>query len=299
MILVSGGAGFIGSNLVDALVKEGHDVAVVDDLSTGRMENLSLSKDKISFHKMDIRDKGVKKVLKDVEVIFHEAAQANVRRSVEDPFFDLDVNVRGLLNLVENAPDLEKFVFASSGGAVYGEPETIPVTESHPTRPICPYGVSKLAGEEYLYYYRAVHGLKTAVLRYSNVYGERQDPLGEAGVISIFIEKALQNEAAEIFGDGLQTRDYIHVSDVVAANLSALDRVGTFNIGTGVETSVLDLVDILSEVAGRRVEAVHTDPRPGEVRRTALSIDHARIGLGWSPKTSLAEGMRRTYEYFK
>jgi len=298
MILVTGGAGFIGSHLVDSLCSE-HDVVVVDDLSTGRMENLAGSIDKIKFHKMNILDKNLGSVLDDVTTVFHLAAQANVRRSVEDPFFDLDVNVRGLLNIIESAGDLERLVFASSGGAVYGEPKNLPVDEAHSTKPISPYGVSKLAGEQYLYYYNSVHGLKTTCLRYSNVYGARQDPFGEAGVISIFIDRALKNMAPEIYGDGEQTRDYIHVSDIVAANLAAMTQGGTFNIGTGVETSVNQLVEALSEIAGRDLPVVHGAEVPGEVRRTFLSIEHAKEGLGWTPQLSLKEGMQKTYDFFK
>jgi UDP-glucose 4-epimerase len=298
MILVTGGAGFIGSHLVDALCST-YDVAVIDDLSKGRMENLRKSNDRISFHKMNILDKNIRSVLEDVEIVFHLAAQANVRISVEDPFFDLDVNVKGLLNIVENATNLDRFIFASSGGAIYGEPEYLPADEEHKTNPISPYGVSKLAGEKYLNYYTHTHGLKTTCLRYSNVYGERQDPYGEAGVISIFIDKALNGEPPEIFGDGKQTRDYIHVSDIVSANLHAMKREGTFNIGTGVESSVNQLVEVLSEINDKELKPVHTAEIKGEVRRTVLSIGKARAELGWQPKLSLKEGMQRTFDYFK
>ncbi|MFV2041271.1 MAG: NAD-dependent epimerase/dehydratase family protein, partial [Candidatus Hydrothermarchaeales archaeon] len=194
---------------------------------------------------------------------------------------------------------LERLVFASSGGAVYGEPQRLPVDEAHSTNPISPYGVSKLACEKYLHYYSHVQGLKTTCLRYSNVYGARQDPFGEAGVISIFIDRVLRKEAPEIYGDGEQTRDYIHVSDIVAANLAAMTCVGTFNIGTGVETSVNRLVEVLSEIAGRDVPVVHSAEMPGEVRRTFLSIEHAKAGLGWEPQLTLKEGMQKTYDYFK
>lgn len=298
MILVTGGAGFIGSHLVDVLCGE-HDVVVIDDLSKGRMENLRDSIDRIKFKKMNILDNNIGSVLEDVEIVFHLAAQANVTKSVEDPFFDLDVNVKGLLNIVENAKNLERFIFASSGGAVYGEPKYLPADEKHETNPIAPYGVSKLAGEKYLNYYSYTHGLKTTCLRYSNVYGARQDPYGEAGVISIFIDKALKGEPPEIFGDGEQTRDYVHVSDIVSANLHAMKHEGTFNIGTGVETSVNQLVTVLSELKGKEIKPVHTAERKGEVRRTVLSIEKAKTELGWSPNLSLKEGMQRTFDYFK
>ncbi len=298
MILVTGGAGFIGSHLVDALCGE-HDIVVVDDLSTGRKENLEESIGRITFHKMNILDKKIRGILKDVEIVFHLAAQANVTKSVEDPFFDLDVNVKGLLNIVENATNLERFIFASSGGAIYGDPKYLPADEEHKTNPISPYGVSKLAAEKYLNYYSHTHGLKTTSLRYSNVYGERQDPYGEAGVISIFIDKALTGKRPEIFGDGEQTRDYIYVTDIVSANLYAMKREGTFNVGTGVETSVNQLVEVLSEINGKELKPVHTAERKGEVRRTALSIEKAKTELGWQPKLSLKEGMQKTFDYFK
>ncbi len=297
-VLVTGGAGFIGSHLVDALTGE-FNVIVIDDLSTGRVENLKNSKDKIVFNKKSILDKDIKSLLKDVEIIFHQAAQAQVRKSVEDPFYDLDVNGKGILNIVENAGDLERFIYASSGGAVYGEPEYNPVDISHKTNPISPYGVTKLLGEKYLNYYSHNYGLKVTSLRYANVYGARQDPFGEAGVISIFIERAIRGEPLIIFGDGDQTRDYVHVSDVVAANLLALNKEGMFNVGTGLETSVNRLVEVLSEVAGKRLEAVHTEERKGEVRRIALAIENTLKELKWSPKITLREGIERTFDWFK
>jgi UDP-glucose 4-epimerase len=299
MILVTGGAGFIGSHLVDALSGK-YDVVVVDDLSTGRLENLNDSKDRIKFHKMSLLDKDIKGVLKDVKVVFHQAAQVSVIKSVQDPFYDLKVNGKGILNLIENAKELERFIYASSGGAVYGEPEQIPVSEKHATNPISPYGVSKLIGEKYLHYYSHNYGLKTTSLRYSNVYGERQDPFGEAGVISIFINTVLSGEPPAIFGDGEQTRDYVHVSDVVMANLASLEgMVGTFNIGTGVETSVNHLVGILAEISGKNIEPVHLAERKGEVKRIALAVAKAEKVLGWSPEMSLKHGMKRTFEYLK
>jgi len=217
---------------------------------------------------------------------------------VEDPFFDLEVNGRGILNLLEKGEDVKGFVYASSGGAVYGEPARLPVDEGHPTDPVSPYGVTKLLGEKYLQCYAHNYGLEVTSLRYANVYGERQDPHGEAGVIAIFIDR-VRGRPPVIFGDGRQTRDYVHVSDVVRANLAGAGKEGIFNIGTGVETSVNQLVDALKAVTGKEIEPVHTDERKGEVRRIALSIGKAQKELGWKPEVPLEEGMRRTFEWFK
>lgn len=297
-VLVTGGAGFIGSHIVDALCEK-HEVAVIDDLSTGRIENLRNSKSRITFYKKNILGRDLKEALKDVEVVFHLAAQVNVRKSVDDPFYDLDVNGKGVLNIVENAENLEQFIYASSGGAVYGEPKYLPADEHHETNPISPYGVSKLIGEKYLYCYSHNYGLKVTCLRYANVYGERQDPLGEAGVISIFINRILKNKPPIIFGDGRQTRDYVHVSDIVKANLLAMRKEGIFNIGTGIETSVNQLADIISKIGGKKIKPVHTEERKGEVRRISLSISKAKKELKWSPKIELKEGIQRTFEWFK
>ncbi|MFQ6137178.1 MAG: GDP-mannose 4,6-dehydratase [Candidatus Hydrothermarchaeales archaeon] len=290
-VLVTGGAGFIGSHLVEALCDD-HDVVVIDDLSTGKLENLENVRERIVLHKKSILDKGIKEDLRDVEVIFHHAAQIDVRRSVEDPMYDLDVNGKGTINLIENAPDLERMIYASSGGAVYGEPEYLPVDENHKTEPISPYGISKLVGEKYLDYYSYTYGLKTCSLRYGNVYGPRQDPLGEAGVIAIFLDRLSKNKRPIIFGDGEQTRDFVHVTDVVEANLLAMEREGVFNIGTGVETSVNGLVQIMSKVIGRGIEPSYADERKGEVKRIYLDIRKAREILGWEPRTTLEEGIK-------
>lgn len=296
MILVTGGAGFIGSNLVDALLENHDQVAVIDDLSTGRKKNLDNAGNKITFHKKSILDGDLKEILRDVDLIFHHAAQMNVRRSVEDPVFDMEVNIRGTLNLIENAPDLEKIIFASSGGAIYGEPEYLPVDEKHLESPICPYGVAKLSVEKYLYYYHYNYGLKNTCLRYANVYGERQDPLGEAGVIAIFINRMKDGKSPVIYGTGNQTRDYVHVKDVVKANIRALKKEGTFNIGTGIETSVNQLVEILSRASGKEVTSIYEEARKGEVDRIALDIQKARKHLKWNPEISLEEGMKKLWE---
>ncbi len=294
-VLVTGGAGFIGSNLVDALVEE-YKVTVIDDLSTGKTENLKKVEGKITFHKKSILDTDIKQTLKDVETIFHIGAQINVRRSVEDPIYDLDVNVKGILNLIENAPDLERFIFTSSGGAVYGEPQQLPVDEKHETNPISPYGISKLAGEKYLDYYAYNNGLKSCILRLGNEYGPRQDPMGEAGVIAIFLDKIKNKEKPIIFGDGEQTRDYVHSDDVVQACLNGVKKEGTYNIGTGVETSVNQLIDILSKAVGHNVEAVHDKERKGEVRKICLDIKKANEELGWTPEITIEKGIGKLWK---
>jgi UDP-glucose 4-epimerase len=290
MILVTGGAGFIGSHLVEALCDE-YEVAVLDDLSTGRLENLGGVKNKITFHRRSLLD-DLNSILRDVDVLFHLAAQVSVRKSVEDPVHDLDVNAKGILHLIESAPDLERVIYASSGGAVYGEPEYLPVDEGHPTDPVSPYGVSKLAGEKYLHCYFLTTGLKVTCLRYANVYGERQDPRGEAGVIAIFLERIKRGEPPVVFGDGEQSRDFVHVEDVVKATLAAMENDGIYNIGTGVGTSVNRLVEIFSQVTGREVKPVYAEPRKGEVRRIYLDVGRAERELGWKPTIGLEEGLR-------
>ncbi len=297
--LVTGGAGFIGSHVVDALLERGYSVRVVDDLSTGRVENLT-SDGRLEFHRLSILDDAVKSLLEDVEEVYHLAAQINVRYSVEDPVHDLRVNALGTLKLLEAAKDLESFVYASSGGAVYGEPRQLPVPEEHPTDPISPYGASKLAGEKYVQLYHYNYGIKYAILRYANVYGERQDARGEAGVIAIFLERLLAGKPLIIYGTGEQTRDYVYVGDVVRATL--LGRrcsSGVFNIGTGKETSVNALVDIIREVTGREPEVEHAEPRKGEVFRIYLDVTHAREELGFTPEVSLREGIARVWEWFR
>lgn len=298
MILVTGGAGFIGSHLVDALCTD-HDVVVVDDMSAGKIENLNKSIERIKLHKTSILDKDIKSILKDVDVVFHLAAQVSVNKSIIDPVHDLNVNGGGTLNLLENARDLEQFIYVSSGGAVYGEPKSLPVDENADTCPLSPYGVSKLMGEKYVDYFHNTRGFKTTILRYANVYGERQDPSGEAGVISIFIDRILSDEPLEIFGDGHQTRDFIHVSDVVSANIKSLNKLGVYNIGTNVETSVDDISRLLSNLTGKKLKTKYSPERKGEVRRISLSVDKAEKELGWEPKLTLKEGIEKTIEYFQ
>jgi UDP-glucose 4-epimerase len=293
--LVTGGAGFIGSHLVEALLSEGYSVVVLDDLSTGNEKNLASVMDKITLYRESILSNDLKGVLRDVEVIFHLAAQINVRRSVEDPTYDLKVNALGTLNLLEHARSVERFIYASSGGAVYGEPRYLPVDEEHTTDPISPYGASKLAGEKYVQLYGYNYGVKYAILRYANVYGERQDARGEAGVIAIFLDRLKAGRALTVFGTGEQTRDYIYVGDVVRANLLALKREGVFNIATGVETSVNELIEIITGVTGIVPEVEYAPPRKGEVQRIYLSTTRAREGLGFNAEVSLREGIARMW----
>jgi UDP-glucose 4-epimerase len=293
--LVTGGAGFIGSHLVEALLSEGYSVVVLDDLSTGNEKNLASVRYKITLYRESILSQDLKGVLRDVEVIFHLAAQINVRRSVEDPTYDLKVNALGTLNLLEQARDVERFIYASSGGAVYGEPRYLPVDEEHSTDPISPYGASKLAGEKYVQLYGYNYGVKYAILRYANVYGERQDARGEAGVIAIFLDRLKAGRALTVFGTGEQTRDYIYVGDVVRANLLALKREGVFNIATGVETSVNELIEIIAGVTGIVPEVEYAPPRKGEVQRIYLSTTRAREKLGFNAEVSLREGIARVW----
>jgi UDP-glucose 4-epimerase len=300
--LVTGGAGFIGSNLVDALLERGDEVTVLDDLSTGRRVNLGGAGEKgAQLVELDIRDAAaVRDCVERVrpEAIFHLAAQIDVRKSVADPAFDARVNVEGTVNVLEAAlaADVGRVVNTSSGGAIYGEAKILPAPEEHPVAPEAPYGLSKFCAEGYCDLFKRLHGLSTVSLRYGNVYGPRQDPLGEAGVIAIFCGRVLEGGRATVFGDGLQTRDYVYVGDVVEANLAAADSHadGAFNIGTGVETNVLELVEALAPHADGGFGADHAPERPGEVRQIALDCSRAEGELGWRARVSLEEGLERT-----
>jgi len=297
-ILVTGGAGFIGSNIVDKLLENDHDVVVLDNLATGNIENI---KDKnVEYIADSILDDNLN--LSDIDVVIHHAAQINVRTSVDKPIYDGDVNILGTINILEKMRkyDVKKIIFASSGGAVYGEPQYLPVDEKHPINPMSPYGLSKFCGEEYIKLYSRLYGIKYAILRYSNVYGERQDPRGEAGVISIFIDKILNNERPTIFGDGTQTRDFVYVGDVCDANLMALKWKNneTVNIGTSNETSINKLFNIIAKELNFKETPIYDKPREGEVYRISLNIDRAKE-LGWEPKVSLEEGIKRTINWAK
>lgn len=307
-VLVTGGAGFIGSTLVDRLVVEGHDVDVVDDLSTGSLANLADARAdrsrRFSFHRIDLRSPAITDLVahRKPEVIYHLAAQADVRVSVARPAFDAEVNILGALNLFQGAlaAGTRKVVFASSGGTIYGAPEDLPVREAHPQRPESPYGVAKKAVGDYLHYYREIHGLEYTALALANVYGPRQDPHGEAGVVSIFAGKLLGGERATIFGDGRQTRDFVFVDDVVDAFVRATEKGGglVVNIGTGVETSVQQLFDVMAKATGAKEPAHYAPARLGELQRSALDPGRAEIHLGWKPFTTLEAGTARTLEWF-
>jgi len=300
-ILVTGGAGFIGSHVADALSAAGHTVHVLDDLSSGVEENVP---EGAPLHRLDVRDPGVRRLFERerYEVLVHHAAQMDVRRSVADPVFDADVNVCGFLNLMEagRANGLRKVLFASTGGAIYGEPEVAPQDESHVLRPLSPYGITKLTTERYLYYYAQQYGIAYVALRYANVYGPRQNPHGEAGVVAIFATRLLAGRQPVIYGDGLQTRDYVYVGDVVRANLRALtyEQNDVFNVGTATETDVNTLFRILRDEIDPDADEVHGDAKPGEQRRSVLAFDKARRLLGWTPEVPLDEGLRRTVAWF-
>lgn len=300
--MVTGGAGFIGSHLVARLIEEGHEVVVVDDLSTGKKKNLL--KDAI-FYKLDITSSRLERVFQNErpEVIYHHAAQMDVRKSVADPAFDAKSNILGLLNLlgcaVENGA--RRIIFASSGGAVYGDQLCFPATEDHPTHPLSPYGVSKLSSEHYLYYYQKVFGLEYTTLRYGNVYGPRQDPHGEAGVVAIFTKMMLNGEQPIINGNGKQTRDYIYVDDVVEANMAVFNKKisDTFNIGTGRETTVNQLFQTLLKITVSDAKETHGPEKKGEQLRSCLDCGKISEVAEWEPLVSLEEGLEHTVAYFR
>ncbi len=309
--LVTGGAGFIGSTLVDRLLAEGHQVDVVDDLSSGNLANLADARANrdhpVTFHQIDIRDEAVVELMarQQPEVVFHLAAQADVRVSVARPVYDAQINVVGSLNVLEGAraAGARKVVFASSGGTIYGEPDPseLPVKESHPQQPLSPYGVAKKVVGDYLYAYRALHGLEYTALALANVYGPRQDPHGEAGVVAIFTGKLLAGEPCTIFGTGAQTRDFVYVDDVVDAFVRAGDKGSGLlaNVGTGREVSVNELYDTMAAAAGVTEPALRAPARVGELDRSALDPSRAELHLGWKPWTTLEEGTKAVIDWFR
>lgn len=301
-ILLTGGAGFIGSHVAEALAETGAKIYVVDNLSTGKLQNLPAG---VEFCQLDVNDPAVGDLFRTVEfdAVVHHAAQIDVRRSTRDPLFDLKVNVEGSLRLLEQCREYRvgKFLFASTGGAIYGEQDIFPAGEDHPLRPVSPYGIAKATVERYLYYYHISYGLNAVSLRYANVYGPRQNPFGEAGVIAIFSDRLLRGQPAFIHGDGKQTRDYVYVGDIARLNAAAL-RLGGFHIlnaGTGRETSVVELFDRLNALTGAYTRPEFRAQSPGEQRRSAIDSTLAGKVLGWKPETPLEEGLGQTVEFFR
>ncbi len=301
-ILVTGGAGFIGSHITDAYIKLGHEVVILDNFSSGKEENVN---SKARVIKADINDENISEIFEKekFDILNHHAAQMNVRVSVDDPKFDANTNILGSINLFEAArrAGVKKIIFASSGGTVYGEQEKFPAEENDRKEPCSPYGISKFSTENYLFYYDSVHGINRVVLRYGNVYGARQNPHGEAGVVAIFINKMLAGEQPVINGDGLITRDYIYIEDVVAANVKALDDAvqGIFNVTTSVETNVNHIFRRLKELTGSDCEEFHGPAKAGEQRRSVCSFEKFDKMHGWSPKMDFDEGMKHTVAAFK
>lgn len=301
-ILITGGAGFIASNIADRYLELGHEVVIVDNLITGQKENIPLA---AKFYKMDICDEALKNVFETErpDIVNHHAAQMDVRRSVADPIYDASVNVLGGLNILQNCVKykVQKFIFASTGGAIYGEQDYFPADEKHPTRPVSPYGITKLTTEKYLFFYNLSYGLKYTVLRYANVYGPRQNPHGEAGVVAIFSKKMLKKEQPKINGEGTQTRDYVFVGDVVKANELALVSGDNkiYNIGTGIETDVNELFCKIASFMDHPVEEEHGPGMPGEQMRSVLDASYIKKELSWQPSVNLNDGLRKTVDFFR
>jgi UDP-glucose 4-epimerase len=301
-ILVTGGAGFIGSHVVDLYVARGHDVLIVDNLATGKRENLN---PKARFRELGIRDAKTAALIRDErpDVVNHHAAQMDVRKSVADPIFDAETNILGTIELLKAARDaqVKKFLLVSSGGAVYGEQEIFPAPESHPTWPVSPYGVSKRSGELYAHFFLAEYGLPFVAFRYANVYGPRQDPHGEAGVVAIFSGRMLRGEPVTVNGDGKQTRDYVFVGDVARMSALALetDATGPVNVGTGIETDVNALATLLRDAAKSTSPIAHGPAKGGEQRRSVVDIRRAADLFGWRPEVPLKDGLAKTVDFFR
>jgi len=301
-ILITGGAGFIGSNLADALLSEGHRISILDNLSTGKKSNIPKEAE---FFEQDIASPVVCKIFEQgkFDMVFHMAAQMDVRKSVQNPANDAEINIIGGINLLQAATKnkVKKFVFSSTGGAIYGEQEEFPASESHAANPLSPYGISKLAFEKYLFFYNYQHGLHYVSLRYANVYGPRQNSEGEAGVVAIFCKRLLKGEKAVIYGDGCQTRDFVFVDDVVRANLMAMNFASsmTFNVGTGIETDINTIFEKINKSAGAAQPRVNLEPKPGEQRRSCISYAKIKKYLGWTPEVNLEKGVEKTVAFFR
>jgi UDP-glucose 4-epimerase len=301
-VLVTGGAGFIGSRVATRLIKDGHKVAIVDNLATGNAKNVPAE---ATFYQMSIGDAKLNDVFakEKFDIVIHHAAQIDVRKSVEDPVYDATVNVLGSLNLLNCIRDngVKKMVYASTGGAVYGEPQYLPCDENHPVKPLCPYGITKHTVEHYIELYHMLYGLNYTILRYPNVYGHFQNPYGEAGVNAIFIGMMIQGITPTIFGDGSQTRDFVFVDDVVEANMLAMktEKMGIFNLGWAKPISVNDIYHLLQKITGFPNPPIYAPERPGEVNQIYLSADKIKKELGWEPKVDFEEGLRITTEWFK
>ncbi|HEX2878266.1 MAG TPA: NAD-dependent epimerase/dehydratase family protein [Polyangiaceae bacterium] len=301
-ILVTGGAGFIGSHLVDGFLREGHEVQVLDNLSTGQRSNLPST---VPLHVMDIRDAKVKELFEHYrpEVLCHHAAHIDVPKSVANPVFDAEVNIIDTVRLLEycRSTNTKRVLFASTGGAIYGEQDEFPAPDTHPERPVSPYGVAKLSVERYLHYYRMQHGFQAACMRYANVYGPRQNAQGEGGVVAIFSSMLLSGKTPTIYGSGEQTRDFVYVEDIANANLAALKHnlVGSYNVGTGVETNVNQLYAIMAQATGTSAKANYAASRPGETQRSVLDASKLTQATGWRPQTAIAEGLKKTCDFFR
>jgi len=299
-VLVTGGTGFIGSNIVDGLIKKGHKVIVVDNLSTGKKENLNKN---AKFHQLDIRDQELKEIFKENEIthVIHHAAQIDVQHSIKDPLFDVQNNILGTINLLEMSREygVEKIIYASSA-AVYGEPDYLPVDEEHPIKAMSPYGITKHTPEHYIKMYNELYDLKYTIFRYANAYGPRQDSKGEGGVVSIFVDKMVAEERPVIFGDGKQTRDFIHVYDIVKANLLALENDENIlvNISTESRDSVNDLVDYLNLILPYNLKAIYEEARKGDILHSSLANEKAEELLGWTPDYDFKAGLKQTVKYY-
>ena len=301
-ILVTGGAGFIASHLTDKLIEKGHNVVVIDNLSTGKKENLN---PKAKFYEADICNSEIAQIFQEEkpEIVFHFAAQIDVRKSVKDPIQDAEVNILGSLNLLQNCQKagVKKFIFASSGGAIYGDTDVIPTPETHTENPESPYGICKLTIEKYLHFYKETFGLNYTALRFANIYGPRQNSKGEAGVIAVFCDKMLKNQEVVINGDGEQTRDFVFVDDVINAALLSMEQEKSdiYNIGAGEETNINDIFRKIKELTGSSCEEIHAPSKAGEQKRSCLDFSKAKEKLNWGPEYNLEKGLENTIKWFK